>query len=177
MQSRIAGAWALIIAGSIIFLNQLDLFDLNRATIISILCITGGIYLLIKGFNHPAYKGIFGGTFFTIFGASLFLMKIDYLPINDSFALGLILADLGIANLLYFMMSRTKISNLVFGLIFILTAIPFLASYFYYIPSWEIEDIFSTYWPILLILLGIGLLAESLLKYFRKNNQETRNTA
>lgn len=176
MQSRIAGAWALIIIGLVILFHQLDLLDLNRATIIATISMAGGVILLIKGLNNPEYKGIFGGVFFILFGLSLYFMRFNILPIHDYFAIGLILINLGVANLVYFLFRKTKISNLVFGIIFTLTGIPFVASYYYYIPSWEIRDIFSTYWPILLILFGIGLLAEGLLRHYRNNDRETRNT-
>lgn len=177
MQSRIIGAWALIIVGSIILLHQVGLFDLNRGSFIALISTLGGIFLLIRGWNHPDYKGVLAGTFFTLFGISLFLMKYNYFPIHDTFAIGIIFINLGIANLVYFILHKGKISNIIFTIIFLLCGAPFIASYYYYISMWEIRDIFSTYWPILLILLGVGLLSEGLLKYFRKNDQENGKAA
>ena len=100
-------------------------------------------------------------------------MRLNYFPINDVFALGIIFIDLGIANLVYFIIKKARLSNLVFAIIFILIGSPLIAYQYYYISMWEIRDIFSTYWPLLIILVGVGLLGEGLLKYFRKNNQET----
>ena len=173
MQSRVAGAWALIFIGSLILFHQLNFFNLNTANIVALIFTIGGIVFFIRGWNHPEYKGIFSGTFFTILGLSLFLMRLNYFPINDVFALGIIFIDLGIANLVYFIIKKARLSNLVFAIIFILIGSPLIAYQYYYISMWEIRDIFSTYWPLLIILVGVGLLGEGLLKYFRKNNQET----
>lgn len=176
MESRVAVAWILIAIGSIILLHQIDIFNLNIANIIALVSLAGGIVLLMRGWKHPKYKGIFGGIFFTLLGISLFLMQYNYFPVTDSFALGIILIDLGIAHLVYFIFTKTKISNLIFGIIFILLGSPLIAYEFYYISLWEIRDIFSTYWPILIILIGVGLLSEGLLKLFRKKDHEIGKT-
>ena len=176
MERRVAVAWILIAIGSIILLHQIDILDLNTANMIALVSLAGGIILLMRGWKHPNYKGIFGGIFFTILGISLFLMQYNYFPVSDSFALGIIFIDLGIANLVYFILRKIKISNLIFGIIFILIGSPLIAYEFYYISFWEIRDIFSTYWPILLILIGIGLLGEGLLKYFKRKNHGISKT-
>ena len=176
MENRVAVAWVLIILGSIILLHQIDIFNLNTANIVALISLAGGVILLMRGWKHPEYRGIFGGIFFTILGISLFLMQYNYFPASDSFAIGIIFIDLGIAHLVYFIFRKTKLSNLIFGIIFILIGSPMIAYEFYYISFWEIRDIFSTYWPILLILIGVGLLGEGLLKHFRNNNQELTKT-
>lgn len=172
MENRVIVAWVLIALGSIILLHQLDFFSLNTGNIIALISLAGGVILLSRGWKHPEHKGIFGGTFFILLGLSLFLMEFHFFPISDIFALGLIFIDLGIAHLLIFIFKKTKISNLIFGIIFILIGSPLIAYEYYYISRWEIQDIFSTYWPILIILVGVGLLGEGLFRYFRKNNNK-----
>jgi len=172
MENRVAVAWILIVIGSIILFHQTELIQLNTANIISLLSMGWGIILLLRGWKHPDHKGIFGGTFFTILGISIFLMHYEYFPIADLFALGIILIDLGIAHLVYFAFVKSKISNLVFAVIFILTGLPFMAYEYYYISVWEIRDIFSTFWPILLILVGVGFLGEGLIRHFKKDDHK-----
>ncbi len=176
MENRVAAAWILIAIGSIILLHQIDIFNLSAANIIALVSLVGGIILLMRGWKHPEYKGIFGGIFFTLLGISLFLMQYNYFPVTDSFALGIIFIDLGIAHLVYFIFRKIQISRLIFGIIFIVIGCPLIAYEFYYISFWEIRDIFSTYWPLLLILLGVGLLSEGLLKHFRRKNHEISKT-
>lgn len=176
MQSRITGAWALITIGSLILLHQLNVVTLDTANILALISTIGGIILFTRGWNNPEYKGIFGGTFFILIGISLFLMKYNIFPTYDSFAIGLIFIDLGVANLVYYAFRKNKISNLITAIIFILIGSPLIAYEYYYISMWEIQDIFSTYWPILIILVGVGLLGEGLFKNFRKNNREISKT-
>ena len=120
MQSRVAGAWALIAIGSIVLLHQMNFVVLDTANILALISVTGGTILFTRGWNNPNYKGIFGGTFFVLLGLSLFLMKYNFFPINDAFAIGIIFIDLGIANLVYFAFRKNKISNLITAVVFIL---------------------------------------------------------
>ncbi|MEJ2545549.1 MAG: DUF5668 domain-containing protein [Calditrichaceae bacterium] len=176
MENRVIVAWILIALGSIILLNQIDLFNLNTPNIIALISLAWGSILLLRGWKHSVHKGIFGGTFFILLSMSIFLMQFNYFPINDVFAVGIIFVNLGIAHLVYFAVRRAKVSNLIFAIIFILIGTPLIAYEYYYISFWEVQDIFSTYWPILLILAGVGLLAEGLMKYYKRNNRELSNS-
>ena len=139
-------------------MHQIDIFNLNTANIVALISLAGGVILLMRGWKHPEYRGIFGGIFFTILGISLFLMQYNYFPASDSFAI-------------YAPILVPTVTFIIFGIIFILIGSPMIAYEFYYISFWEIRDIFSTYWPILLILIGVGLLGEGLLKHFRNKGR------
>ena len=176
MENRVVIAWILIALGSIILLHQIDLFNLNTPNIIALISLAWGSVLLVRGWNHPIHKGIFGGTFFILLSLSIFLMQFNYFPLNDVFAMGIIFINLGIAHLVYFAVRKTKVSNLIFAIVFILIGIPLIAYEYYYISFWEIQDIFSTYWPILLILIGVGFLGEGLIRHFKRRDNELRKT-
>lgn len=162
-------AWVLIIVGSVLLLNQLDLFYLNRANLIIMFSAAIGFILLKKGIDHPQRKGILGGTFFTGISLTLVAMKYSYFPMTDSFGLGIILMNLALANLVYFVLLPQKTFNLIVGLIFAAIGSPFLLFHYEFLSRWELGNMISTYWPTLLILIGIGFLVDALIKRNRNN--------
>jgi len=155
-------AWALIVAGVLLLLNQLGLFEPSRPNVIMLGSFFLGVLLLNKGRRHPQRHGILGGSFFILLGLTLFLMKKGVLAIDDTLGTGLLLIDLGLANIIYFVLKPEKLSNLTWGLIFSTAGAPFIIVYAGWVPLWLLEDIISTYWPVVLILFGLGLLGESL---------------
>lgn len=157
-------AWMLIILGSVLLLNQLDVFYATRVNILIIGSLFLGALLFKKGLYHPDHKGILGGSFFILLAATLILMRFSFFPIRDSVGVGIILVNLGISNIIYFFFSRSYYSNLITGFIFIIIGAPFLVMYYYYVPGWVIRDLFFTYWPVILIMIGSGLLIEAFFK-------------
>ena len=155
-------AWALIIIGVLLLLNQIGLFEPNRPNLIMLVSFFLGIMLLYKGINHPERHGILGGSFFILLSLTLFLMKKGVFAMDDTLGTGLLLIDLGLANLIFFLFRTDKLSNLTWGLIFLTTAAPFIIVYADWVPLWVLEDIIRTYWPVVLILFGLGLLGESI---------------
>ena len=177
MNGRIIAAWTLIVIGSIILLHQMDLVYLDRPNILSVIFLGIGLFLSIKGFNHPKKSGILSGSFFILFGLAVIMMRMNFIPLNDSIGFGIVFLSLGMANFIYFAFRPKKATNIIFGIIFLIIGAPFVLSYYYYIPYWEIEDFFRTYWPVLLILVGLGLLAEGIIKNIKKNSKDITKTA
>ena len=155
-------AWALIVLGVLLLLNQVGLFEPSRPNIIMMGSLFLGLILLNKGRHHPQRHGILGGSFFVLFALTLFLMKRGLFAVDDTLGSGLLLIDLGLANIIYFISKPEKLSNLTWGLIFAAAGTPFVLIYMKLVPLWLLEDIIVTYWPVLLILFGLGLLGESL---------------
>jgi len=155
-------AWVLIIIGALLLLNQLGLFEPSRPNVIMLVSFFFGVMLINKGLIHPRRNGILGGSFFILLALTLFLMKKGIFAIDDMLGTGLLLIDLGLANIIYFLFRTDKLSNLTWGLIFLTAGTPFVIVYADLVPLWLLEDIISTYWPVILILFGLGLLGESL---------------
>ena len=161
-------AIVLIVFGLLLILNQFDLIYFSRLNIF----ITGsaflGIVLLNKGFNHPMKKGILGGSFFVFFAVILVFMRMGFLPINDQIGTGIIFVLLGLANIIYFLVYPKKTANIIFAILFLLLGLPFLLTYYDVLSVWMVEDYFITYWPALLIIFGLGLLIDGMLKRKQK---------
>jgi len=160
--------WILILFGALLLLGQFDWFSLNRFVIVLIITLFLSILFLNKGFSHPLKKGVLSGSFFLLASLQLVLMRVGVFPINDAVGFGLLSVDLGLANFIYFMVSKKRIGNIFAGLIFILLGLPPLAGYYQYIPYMDLEYYYATYWPLLLILVGLGLLIDGYVKRSRK---------
>ncbi len=168
MKRNMIAGWTLIILGAVIILHNYGWFEFSRGFFIVFGSLALGILLFIKGLTHPRKKGTLLGSLLFFAGIILFLMKYGFLPINDQLGIAGLFFCLGIANLIYFAVSRQSVQNITFGIIYLLIALPFIISYYYFYPPWRLKDLFETYWPVLLIILGLGVMAEGAFKKIGK---------
>jgi hypothetical protein len=157
-------AYMLILIGTVLLLYQFDVIEFSRFEIITAASIFLGIVWLRKSMIHPAHKGVLGGTFWTLFGISLLLMRNYVLPMNDTFGFGLVFLLLAVANLASFIFSQKSMTNISFTLLFTLIGSGFFAVHYGVIKGWEMADIFIIYWPLLLVVGGIFLVIEGLMR-------------
>ena len=155
---------SLIIIGSLLLLNQFDLISFTRPYIFIYGFTFLAIALIRKAYLNPSRKGLLGGSFFIFLASAMVLIDLGYLPVYDHFVFPVLLISLGLSNIIYYIFTLKTFSNVTFGLIFIAAGIPFLVMHYGKISYWEIADLFSTYWPVLLITVGFGFLIEGMLK-------------
>ena len=168
-------AWLLIFFGVVLFLNHFDLFTFSRLIIAEGLSLLLAVVFINRSIHNPERKGLFGAVFFILFLVILLAMQIRIIPVNDPLGSGLVLLSLSLSNFVCFLFGRKKTSNLIWTFLFFAGGIPFIINYFDLMPIWIVEDYYSTYWPALLILVGIIILADSLLKR-KKTKPDTEHT-
>ena len=154
----------LIATGIILLLVEFSMIDLSRPYIFALVFIVISGLLFRKAYYSPEKKGVLGGTFFLLMTITIVLMDKGILDTANMVGFPMIFINLGIANVVYFIFSRINFSNLTFGIIFILASAPFLLHHYNYIPYWKLFDTLETYWPVLLITMGIGFLLEGFVK-------------
>ncbi len=164
-------AWLLIIFGALLFLNHFDLFSFSRITLFEGLSLLLALIFLNRTVRHPNRKGLLGTVFFSLFLLLLIGMQIGLIPINDALGSGLVLLSLALANLICFLAGRKKMSNLIWSFLFIAGGVPFIIDYFNLMPLWIVEEFYSTYWPAILIIIGVIVLADNFFKQ-RKSKAE-----
>jgi len=157
----------LIVVGIVLFLEQFDLIYLTKADYIIYGSIFGGLLLLINGISRTDKKGVLGGSFFLSYGIILLLMNNNYFIRDDEFGVATFFLSLSLANFVYFLFKRDRITNIVFGLIFGVLGGAFLVAYYDYYPSWYIAEQIEQYWPVALILLGLAVI----FKAYRKQDR------
>ena len=166
-------AWLLILAGGFLLLNYFGLFLFDRAVIAIIISIFFTIVFINRATHSSDKKGMVGAGFFMLLAIILISMQFRLLPINDRLGAGLVLLSLGLSNLIYYLVTRNKISNLIWAFIFIAIGIPFLIGFYDLVPLWIIEDYYVTYWPGLLIFIGLVVLIDSLLRRRKKVSDDS----
>jgi hypothetical protein len=157
-------AWALIVIGVFLLLNQFDFPWFTRENVIIGGSLLLGGLLLWKGVTHPRRKGLLGGVFFSMLGLMLLFMKVEFLPIDDFLGIGIIMVSLAAGNLVYYLATRIKISNLIFAVLYLFLGAPFLMAHYDYWPDWEMMEFFRNFWPVTLIVFGAILLVDSIIK-------------
>ncbi len=148
----------LILVGALFLLHETHLIVFSGRYAMAVLLVAIGALLLQKAWKHPEKKGILGSSFFLLFGLALFFVDVSC---RGAF-IGVLLIALGMANLInYFFSSHAKTSNLVFALLFSAIGGTMLAAVYNWFDVYEFRDAIETYWPIVLIIMGLGLLADS----------------
>jgi hypothetical protein len=164
MDRRKLAAWALILFGVILLSMQLDIITPSRSTLVILVSAFLGIMLFTKGINHPKHKGILGGSFFVLLSATLLFMKIDIFPSDDQLGVAFILFDLAAANFIYYLFQKEFMSNIISGFVFIAIGLIIIIDYYDVIPMWFAIDLLQTYWPVILIIIGVIILTKASVK-------------
>ena len=169
-------AWLLIIIGGFLLLNYFNLFHFERGTV----AIAASFILTLLFFNrtihNPNRKGLLGTTFFLIMTILLAGMQFGYFPVDDRLGGGIVLVSLGISNLICYVFTRNKISNLVWAFVFIALGSPFIIGYYKLMPLWIVENYYMTYWPGLLIIIGVVVLIDGILRKRIKEPNKTHHS-
>lgn len=169
MKTNNTFAYILIAIGTVLMLNQFDLIEFTRPLVLIMVSAALSLILFRKSWISENKSGFLGGTFFLILTILFAAMEIGYLPLEDKLIFPLIITALGASNLAYYAVSRSSFTNVSFGIIFLLIGLPMLGIYFSELSYWEVGEIFSRYWPVLIILLGIGFLIDGMYKRAKKS--------
>ena len=156
----------LIAAGVLLFLNGLDLIDMRFADIVSYGFIVGGILWFGNGMGRTDRKGVLAGTFFTAFGAVMVMMREGILRTHDDFGFAMFFYALGLANLVYFLVRSERWYNFGWAAAYAAIGSALLLSHYGYFSRWFIFHTIETYWPLILVAIGILFI----IKGYRKRD-------
>jgi len=166
----------LIIIGGLILLNQFQIFDLSAKNIVAVTSLLLGMLLLKKSLTSPERKGLLGGSFFLIWGIMLLFFNFNS-EMGRTLFFGQLFLSLGLANLIYFLFSGvTRATNFFVFVLFAAIGGTMIAAYYGLLDVWHLEEILDTYWPVILILLGIFILIDSYRNRNRELEEETDDT-
>jgi len=154
----------LITIGVVLLLNQFDLLHFSLAYIIILGSAVIGGFMLRKALDSETRQGLLGGSFFVFLALTLFFVDLGIIPLYDNLIMGIIIVCLGISNFIYYIFTRKSFNNVTFGLIFSALGIPFVIMFFTAADVYDIADVFSSYWPLLIITAGFGFLLDGMFK-------------
>ncbi len=167
----------LILIGGLMLLHQLDLFYLTGDRLIAIISLLVGVAMLRKSIDHPERKGLLGGSFFTLFALSLFIFDFSLRPFARPLFLGDLFIVLAVSNLIYFLFSGMSKSLNIF-MFFFFGAIggTMIAVYYDLIDVWELDEVVSTYWPVVLIVIGLLIIIDGMTSHRKKRLGEHKGS-
>lgn len=154
----------LILLGGLLLMRRLHVFDIRMAQIIFGFMIIWGIVLVGRGFSAIANGKVFWGTALFLFGVYFFIRDIDFLDISYRLIIPATFLIFGTAFLMMWLNNVREWQVLIPAFLIGGAGVAFLMSEFGYLSYWDVWETLHRYWPIAIILLGIGIM-------FRKSRQ------
>ncbi len=161
--------FALVIIGAALLLTKLHVIDVKFSTIFWAVVSMFGLVAAARGFAANYRWKIFWGTLWFLYGLFFFLRTSDIADIRGHIFIPASFLIFGVA---FFMMYSNDVREWFFlipavvlggaGAIFILADLD-------YVSYWEVYDTVRMYWPIVLIVFGLGFI------FRRKNSQPPHN--
>ena len=152
----------LIGLGLLLLIHKLDLFYFGWPRTYPLIFILVGLTLFISATLKRNGSAVFWGTIFSLFGLFFFLRNfhfIEYYYIHEIWPIFFMI--LGIAFFILFIVKPQDWGVLIPGSIFLFLGVIFLARNFHY---WRALELIQRYWPLLLIVIGVGVILCSLKK-------------
>ncbi len=154
----------LIIIGSLLLIHKLNILYFDWPKTYPIVFVAIGIALFASYFFNRNSNSVFWGTIFTLGGVFFFLRNyhfIDYYYVREVWPVFMMI--LGIAFIVLFIVRPQDWGVLIPGGILLILGTSFLLRSLH---LWHAQEIIRRYWPLLLILIGAGIILSSL----KKNN-------
>lgn len=152
----------LIIIGALLLIHKLTPYSFGWYELYPLILIGLGL-LFFASIVHKRDKGaVFPGTIVLLLGLFFFLRNYDIIPyyyMREVWPIFLII--LGIAFLAIFITKPADWGVLIPAGIFLFLGIVFLLRKFHII-YWDIWDIIADYWPVILIIIGGGIILGAL---------------
>jgi hypothetical protein len=155
----------LIIIGSLLLLDQMDVFYLSGQGVAIFFSFLVGFLFFRRGLMHEHRRGILLGTFLISCALWMTAIELHFLSNADPVYVGMILLSLGLAFFVSFSFRTNKPIYIFWGILFGVTGGLIFLTHLRFIPVWRLEDIMETYWPLALVFLGLTLLSD---RYFLK---------
>ena len=151
----------LIIIGSILLLYKLDIFDFGWYQIYPVVMMGLGIlfFTSIAGKNQKG--AVFPGTILFLLGLFFFLRNYEIVPYDYVRHVGpVVLIIVGLAFFAVFLTKPSDWGALIPSAVLVVIGSSLLLRKFHVI-YWNVWDVITMYWPILLIVIGAGIIFRS----------------
>jgi len=148
----------LIVYGTVIFLNKLDIIEVDFFEVIWPIVMLFGLLGVVSGFSERRNGKIFWGTCGFLFGLFLFIKSVETVNIPSAITLPIIIFIFGTALLMMYFNVIKEWFLLIFVFVFYIVGGAFLGSYFELFERWEVWENLRLYWPVVLILIGVAII-------------------
>jgi hypothetical protein len=148
----------LVVLGVVLLLRKWYLIDIDFSTIL-----WGGLCLIgftgvVRGFGANTRGRVFGNTVLFLYGLFFLLRSIDALEIRSHMFFPVTFLVFGIAFLMMYLCELKDWYLLIPAFILGGIGAAFILANLGYLYAWEIWDVVTDYWPVVLILIGVSIL-------------------
>jgi hypothetical protein len=149
---------ALILFGALLLVNKLDLVDISFHQIFWPIVMLLGLVGVGRGFGRGKRGKIFFGTLVFLFGLYFLLHSIDRFEIGGHLIVASSFLIFGIAFLMVWFNDVRDWYYLIPAALSGGVGVALLGSELGYLSHWEVLDAVRVYWPLALILFGVGMI-------------------
>ena len=158
-QSKISITGMLLIAfGSFLLLDRMNVISFGWDRIFWAFTGIAGAVLAVDGFSNKRRGKIFWGSLLFFVSVSFSIYVWDLLWWPEYYWPGSLSLSLGLAFFALMLLEPRNIGLMVPGILFSGFGVTMLLVEFYYLDWWDVRYVLRDYWPVAIILLGIGLL-------------------
>lgn len=149
---------ALIVFGALLLVNKLDLVDMSFHEIFWPIVMLLGLVGVGRGFGRGKRGKIFFGTIVFLYAVYFLLHAVDRFEIGGHLIVASTFLIFGIAFLMVWLNDIRDWYYLIPALLSGGVGVALLGSEMGYLSHWDVLDVVQVYWPLALILFGLGMI-------------------
>jgi len=158
MRRSIAPGIILILMGGLLLLDKLGYYRLRWSTIYPLILLLLGVMFFSWVWRRGDKGAVFPGTILFLLGLFFFFRNSGLLPLYYLWEFWpVFLIIVGLAFVVLFIFKPHDWGVLVPGGILLFFGTVFLLNNIYYLP-WRTRELVGTFWPVILIIIGIGII-------------------
>ncbi len=148
----------LILLGTALLIHQTGLINIRFFQIIWIALALWGFIITLRGFATNSKGKIFWGTVLFLSGVSFIIHSFDLIEMPHRIFLPAVFIIFGFAFLMMFLDNFREFSSFLLSIIFFVIGSLLILAEIGYLNRWDVVYYIKNYWPVILIILGVGLI-------------------
>lgn len=148
----------LILLGIALLIHQIGIINIRFYQIIWIAFAVWGFFITIRGFAAAKSGSVFWGTVMFLSGVSFVIHSYDLIEMPHRMFLPTLFLIFGFAFLMMFVNNIREYSSFILSIMFFIIGGLLIFAEIGYLNRWDVVYYIKTYWPLILIILGAGLI-------------------
>lgn len=148
----------LILLGLTLLLNRINVINVHLSQIVWGFLIIFGFIHTIRGFKYNHRGKIFWGTVIFLFSLYFLLNTIELFEFHHRIFIPAVFLVFGFAFLTTYISNLKDVVSLLLSILLISSGFFLILEDFGYFDWFDVRTVIKTYWPIALIILGLGML-------------------
>ena len=148
----------LVLAGTAMLLDRLDVVRFGWHVVVWLFVALFGIVKCIDGFGVKKSSRVFWGTFLFLLGVYNVLRDLEVVELRSYWLFPAILVIMGLSLLMMYVSSPREWHLLIPSILLLGTGAAMILTEFGYLYRYDVIEWVRMYWPVGLILFGLGLV-------------------